>query len=567
MLEAKLRLRLGLGLRLRGGWGKLCMGLALAGGVARLAAAETGEAVVVIYNSRLKESQQVAAHYALARRVPAGQVVGLELPTGENMTRAEYRDELQEPLLKFLEKEKLFVFGPGEAASGTNAAGPVMREAKIRYAVLCYGVPLRILEDPQLIEPEAEKLAPEMRGRNGAAVDSELTLLPLSRQKLRLAGPLGNPCFAVTNGALLNPTRGVLMVARLDGPDAKIAGSLVDKAMEAETNGLWGRAYFDLRGLTNTDYKKGDDWLRESAEEVRRYGFETVVDERPETFPADFPMSQIALYAGWYDGNVSGPFTRPRVEFMPGAFAYHLHSFSAHTLRSTNQNWCGPLLAEGATATMGCVDEPYLDGTPNMAVFFSRWLLLGFSFGEAACAAQRVVSWQTTVVGDPLYRPFGGNPQKLHAELLRRHSPWVQWSVLRWVDLNLANGAPAADYQKFLETEPATKESAVLTEKLGQLYEKEGRGDLAIKSLRQALTLHPTPQTVVRLTLELGEQLQGAGRDAEALKLDEGFLKSTPGWPGAVPLYQKMEALAEKLGEKAQAERYGTEINKLAPPR
>jgi hypothetical protein len=300
---------------------------------------------------------------------------------------------------------------------------------------------------------------------------------------------------------------------------------------------------------------------------VRRYGFETVVDERPETFPADFPMSQIALYAGWYDGNVSGPFTRPRVEFMPGAFAYHLHSFSAHTLRSTNQNWCGPLLAEGATATMGCVDEPYLDGTPNMAVFFSRWLLLGFSFGEAACAAQRVVSWQTTVVGDPLYRPFGGNPQKLHAELLRRHSPWVQWSVLRWVDLNLANGAPAADYQKFLETEPATKESAVLTEKLGQLYEKEGRGDLAIKSLRQALTLHPTPQTVVRLTLELGEQLQGAGRDAEALKLDEGFLKSTPGWPGAVPLYQKMEALAEKLGEKAQAERYGTEINKLAPPR
>jgi hypothetical protein len=29
-------------------------------------------------------------------------------------------------------------------------------------------------------------------------------------------------------------------------------------------------------------------------------------------------------YVGWYDGNVSGPFARPSVEFRPGAFAYHL---------------------------------------------------------------------------------------------------------------------------------------------------------------------------------------------------------------------------------------------------
>ena len=47
-------------------------------------------------------------------------------------------------------------------------------------------------------------------------------------------------------------------------------------------------------------------------------------------------MSQIAIYCGWYDENVSGPFTLPKVEFMPGAFAYHLHSFSAATLRSAN---------------------------------------------------------------------------------------------------------------------------------------------------------------------------------------------------------------------------------------
>jgi hypothetical protein len=67
------------------------------------------------------------------------------------------------------------------------------------------------------------------------------------------------------------------------------------------------------------------------------------------TFDAGFPMSQIAIYIGWYDANVSGPFSRPTVEFMPGAFAYHLHSYSAHPFRSTSQGWVGPLLAKGAT--------------------------------------------------------------------------------------------------------------------------------------------------------------------------------------------------------------------------
>jgi uncharacterized protein (TIGR03790 family) len=522
--------------------------------------------VVVVYNSRVPESRQVADHYASVRRVPAAQVVGLELPAGENMTRAEYREELQAPLLKWLEKEKLFVFEPGGPAPDSNTPPQRLRESKIRYAVLCFGVPLRVMDDPQLVETELDDLAPEVRSRNGAAVDSELTLLPWSRQKMRLAGPLKNPCYAVTNAALLNPLRGVLMVARLDGPDATVAGALVDKAVQAETNGLWGRAYFDLRGLTNGPFKKGDDWLAGAAEAARRYGFETVVDDQPETFSTAFPMSQIALYAGWYDGRVSGPFTRPPVEFMPGAFAYHLHSYSAHSLRSTNENWCGPFLAEGVTATMGCVDEPYLDGTPDMRVFFSRWLLLGFTFGEAACAAQGAVSWQTTVVGDPLYRPFGGNPQTLHEELLRRKSPLIEWSHLRWVDFNLARGAPAADYVRYLEAEPATRHSAILTEKLAQLYQNEGKPDLAIQSLRQALALEPTPQTAVRLNLALGGQLAAAGQEAEALKLDEAFLSNTPGWPGALSLFQKMEALAGKLGDKAGAARCAAAIKKLSPP-
>jgi len=42
-----------------------------------------------------------------------------------------------------------------------------------------------------------------------------------------------------------------------------------------------------------------------------------------------------------------------------------------------------------------------------------------------------VLSWQTTVVGDPLYRPFLTSGQSLHEALTRRHSPLIEWSHLR----------------------------------------------------------------------------------------------------------------------------------------
>src|SRR6202008_1785254 len=96
---------------------------------------------------------------------------------------------------------------------GTNEL-PFVLESKIRYAVMCYGVPSRILKESGLAEPGAENVRQELR-RNEAAVDSELTLLPLYYQKLPLTGPLHNTLFATTNAARLHPTNGVLMVTRL----------------------------------------------------------------------------------------------------------------------------------------------------------------------------------------------------------------------------------------------------------------------------------------------------------------------------------------------------------------
>ena len=484
-------------------FGLLVVWLTAWGGLAR--AADSGASVVVVYNKLVPASKAVADHYAEKRKVPASQVIGLGLPTSEVMTRAEFRDLLQRPLMKWLEKENLFTVRM-EIVTGTNGTPGLVwmavKDAKIRYAVLCYGVPLKIANDPAFKEAGADKLSAEMK-RNDAAVDSELALLPLMDTKPLAAGVIRNTFYQATNATAFHPTNGILMVARLDGPTPEIASGLVDKAMRAEADGLWGRAYFDLRGLPEGAYKMGDDWLRAGSEAAKRAGFETVIDEKNETFGPSYPLSQVAIYAGWYDGTVSGPFTQPTVEFMPGAFAYHLHSYSATSIRTPTQQWVGPLLAKGATITMGSVEEPYLAGTPDIGTFLSRFLLLKFSFGEAAYAASTSLSWQTTVVGDPLFRPFANGPQQQHEELEKRMSPLIEWSHLKVVNLNLAQGFPETECVNYLEGTEETKKSAVLTEKLGDLYKQLGKPSSALAMWQKALTLEPTPQSKARLNSKL----------------------------------------------------------------
>ena len=396
-----------------------------------------------------------------------------------------------------------------------------------------------------------KSMPPEFR-RNEAAVDSELAWLPLSKNDVTLSGPLPNWVYGATNTAMLNPTNGILLVARLDGPSPEIARSLVDKALEAERDGLWGRAYFDERSISDPGYKLGDEWISTAAQISREIGLETTVDKNPDTFPADFPMSQIAIYAGWYANDADGPFALPKVEFMPGAFAYHLHSYSAATLRSTTQNWCGPLLAKGATCTMGCVYEPYLPCTPNVAAFLGRFAS-GFTFGEAAWAAQPALSWQTTVIGDPLYRPFGKPLAQLHAELARNHNPLIEWSFLRLVDLDLVHGMPVARLANFVENLPVTTNSAVLTEKLADLYEMEGKPSSTIDTYELALARHPSPEQRIRIRLTLSDKLVAAGRESEAIGNYKQLLTESPDYPGKPSVEAKMAALEQKLGNTNNA--------------
>lgn len=528
-------------------------------------AANPGDEVVVIYNSRMKESKAVADHYAQQRSVPSGKVFGFDMVTSEAMSRAEFRSSLQEPLAKKLTSEKLWTIGPKMVVLTNGQSATAVRsvlDSKIRYVVLCYGVPLKILPDPTLRELQQTNARPEFM-RNEAAVDSDLACLPQTLHAMRFSGPIPNPFYSITNAGSLSPTNGVLMVARLDGPTPEIARGLVDKALQAERDGLHGRAYFDLRNISDPGYKLGDEWIRNASEICRALGYETYVDESGAPIPASFPMSQIAFYEGWYTENVFGPFTLPEVEFMPGAFAYHLHSFSASSLRLTNRSWVGPLLLKGVTCTMGCVDEPYLAATPDVGAFTGRFVHFGFTFGEAVYASQPVLSWQTTVVGDPLYRPFGKPLQQLHEELEARGSKLAEWCYVRIINLNRVRGVALNELASVLERVPLTKTSSVMSEKLGDLCTAQGKPSSAILNYERALTLDVTPQQRIRLRLVLGEKLLAAGRDEDAYNNYKSLAGESPDHADRLINYQKLVALANKLGKKDEAEKFQDQVKRL----
>src|SRR6266478_5571227 len=163
--------------------------------------ANPGDEVIVIYNTRFPESKQVAYYYAQRRGVPANQIFGFEMTEKEDMSRAEFRDTLQKGLVKKLEANKLWHIGSEIIHPTTNQPGRVewkVLESKVRYAVLCYGVPLRVGDDPNYKPDEPDASRPEMR-RTGAAVDSELALLPMMEQNYPLGGPFRNPVAGATN--------------------------------------------------------------------------------------------------------------------------------------------------------------------------------------------------------------------------------------------------------------------------------------------------------------------------------------------------------------------------------
>jgi hypothetical protein len=308
----------------------------------------------------------------------------------------------------------------------------------------------------------------------------------------------------------LPPAITPLFVCRLDGPSDAIVRRMIDDSLAAEQKGLWGWAYLDARGITDPAYVEGDQWLTNAARLMRRKGIPVIADYAPETWRDGFPVTDAAIYYGWYEGDVSGPFARPGFRFVPGAVAVHLHSYSARTLRDPKVAWAAPLLVDGTAATMGNVYEPYLALTVNFDVLQDR-LMNGLTLAEAAYAATRGISWMNVVLGDPLYRPYA-SWISLESDT---GAPNI-WQRYRKIVLD-AGGDPLAAADALRKLAAETKNSMPL-EALAQTQAGAGDIDAALDTLAAAAKLEKKLAIRFRLALERIEFLRRAGRADAALR-------------------------------------------------
>jgi uncharacterized protein (TIGR03790 family) len=442
--------------------------------------------VLVVYNETEPESKPLAEYYAQRRGVPTNQICAIHVRNAETITRKEFNEQVRAPILQFMIDQGLLFQLPGKMDDPVQGqiSVPVTYDNKITFLALIYGVPLRIEQDDAYAEKNTDAKTPPERRRNEASVDSELTWLPTARLPLSFCVP--NPFFnsaTATFDKRLNT--GMILVARLDGPDPKIVRRMIDDSLAAERTGLLGRAYFDEQHNLTSNLGDGDRWIGAAAQYVRGAGFDTVVDDKPTLFPEDFPMTDAAVYAGWYAQDITGPFKRPDFAFRPGAVAYHLHSFSAVTMRSRDTTWAAPLLARGAAATFGNVYEPYLSLTPHVDLFFKR-LLAGAPFAEAGWYSEPAVSWQTVFVGDPIYRPFALSIDAQISRLEAAKNPDVVWAYLRKINL-LAGTGQLAEAETLCRVKSATFNSPVLFEKLGDLLADTHRRQEAAEAYLQAI--------------------------------------------------------------------------------
>jgi uncharacterized protein (TIGR03790 family) len=364
--------------------------MALVASLTVACAAPLNERVLVVYARGVKDSEEIARHYAAARHIPSGNLCGLQLvkPDATLLTGAEYERDIKNPVAACLQKNG---------------------KENILYIVLAYIRPYRV--DPGGLHVYAldsfladiwdaytsEVFNPTPRRAHPYFADNRPLDLFYSEFK-SLAELRSRP------GAPI-----IYSVWRLDGPTPAIARALVDKAMRAEAaHGPSGQACIDERedpGIYPYEgYWMGEWDLYRAARFLEAAGFKVLEDNLPTEFgtPPSVKCPNAALYAGWYKyNNYNDAFT-----WNEGAIGFHLDSGSLLDPRG-GANWSFNALQRGITVTSGAVYEPYLAGLPRPDGIFHD-LLAGANVGDAFLRNTRFLKWMIENVGDPLYTPFVG---------------------------------------------------------------------------------------------------------------------------------------------------------------
>ncbi len=268
---------------------------------------------------------------------------------------------------------------------------------------------LGLLAYGRVLSQQAELLTSD---ETGASLDNELSLVawgddyPLYRW-------IDNPLY-FRNVARLANTPPVMMVMRLDAPQDGQVSQIITASLAAEAQGLGGKVVIDSRGMPAKNAKGSPDAYGEYDQSLRNLAkllndktkLPVVFDDQQAVLRPG-SVNDVGVYVGWY---AVRNYT-PSCSFRPGAVGYHVASYEMISLKSAGETgWVAGLLNEGIAATLGAVAEPYLQSFPSADEFFPLLLTGKLTLAEVYWRTTPLVSWQISMIGDPLYTPFKRNP-------------------------------------------------------------------------------------------------------------------------------------------------------------
>jgi len=122
-----------------------------------------------------------------------------------------------------------------------------------------------------------------------------------------------------------------------------------------------------------------------------------------------------------------------------------------------------------------------------------------------------------------------------------------------WINFRLAQGAPLGEIEKYYDHSAECAKSAVLQEKLGEIYRLRGKLFDALDPYAKALTLPMGPLQKIRVTLTAASLFNSLGRHQEAYNALKSLLRDQPNYPDKRDLYEQLQKLAARLNKTDEA--------------
>ena len=464
--------------------------------------AQSAENVAVIINDDSADSKQVGERFVRARSIPDTNVIRIQTPAVETISRTAYLNAIEGPIRRALSRNRL--------------------QDRVLYLVLTKGVPLRIEGTPGL-------------DGTGASVDSELTLLYRRMVGITVAtrGRVANPYFESgpaksSHETFSHRAYDIYLVTRLDGFTLDDALALIDRAQAASSTGSF---VLDQRGGV-VNNPTGDIWLSEASRRLATQGLaaRTVLESTRE--PAR-DVDQVLGYYSWASNDPRNHARKASMRFVAGAVAATFGGADARTFREPPAEWTpngdwrnrdaffegaptsliGDLVREGVTGVAGHVADPFLQSAVRPDVLFPAYAA-GMNLAEAFYLALPHLSWQTIVLGDPLCRPFTPTappaspldegidddtemPRRFAARRLdalqdqMKEVPAAVRTLILRAESRLARDDSAGARQALEQAVELAPQAVGVQLQLATLYESEGDFDLAQPLYELVLKLRP----------------------------------------------------------------------------